>query len=694
MPSKRQDVSQSVSPVLFMTVDGEPMSFFLRPGPVKRKLQPLITAGGGLLCNVQQPGAILLIDPKERNSVLGSSVHWYVSTQYIHDCIEKEEQLNIEDYRLNPEVAQRHSPRPNSSRDGSSALSGGRIPYTPEDDAAILEYVRKRKTETGGNRLWQEMEKGRVTGHSWQSMKYRYKERLANRGSGAVEVETAEDDSKAAEETSEVEANQQLDARKPSSEGSDAHPHTHAAESDLTQIDIQFIPAENVDTHTSIPLKEKEQPVNQQTAEENESTQPETEKAPSPQTEACCADLQTDTQPSTADTSEPDRDGPQTAAQKRSLPEDSPSAQLESSPKDTSSKKQKEKQKASDSLEQPMRRITRRQLELEALSSPEPYGKKLRSSSSSGTSSPQSLKKNKSAVKFSLQKDTTTNQPPRKRAREKIAAAEAESQPEQSGQDAASKTDESNSAQQKAVKKKEKRQLGILELATKEFEDESESDEDEAPDLQNNAETVVTPSGPTPPDPDTAADPTSTQSKPETGPSPQENVQKSQAWRDNCVPDTGSPDPAAAEPAVSEPVGATSKAHLFIFDNDSQEEDSQSVIGECSAAPSNQQPKVNKDAALSLTQLQLEEDKQRVRELMNQTGQDLVSVTKALLKTSGDFSAALDLLLNPSTVSLTFWNCRDDSLLKSADPVGRQQLQEKYGEENVAKRIVFLEVEG
>ena len=98
-------------------------------------------------------------------------------------------------------------------------------------------------------------------------------------------------------------------------------------------------------------------------------------------------------------------------------------------------------------------------------------------------------------------------------------------------------------------------------------------------------------------------------------------MQKSQASSDNCVPDTGSPDPAAAEPAVSEPVGATSKAHLFIFDNESQEEDSQSVVGECSAAPSNQQPNVNKDAALSLTQLQLEEDKQRVRELMNQTGQ-------------------------------------------------------------------------
>ena len=68
-------------------------------------------------------------------------------------------------------------------------------------------------------------------------------------------------------------------------------------------------------------------------------------------------------------------------------------------------------------------------------------------------------------------------------------------------------------------------------------------------------------------------------------------------------------------------------------------------------------------------------------------------MTKALLKTSGDVSAALDLLLNPSSISGPFWNRHDDSLLHSADPVVHKQLQEKYGEKEVAKRIVFLEVE-
>uniref|UniRef100_A0A3P8S4F8 Telomeric repeat-binding factor 2-interacting protein 1 n=1 Tax=Amphiprion percula TaxID=161767 RepID=A0A3P8S4F8_AMPPE len=358
MPSKQENVVQpAYSPVLFMNVDGEPMSFFLRPGPAKRKLQPLITAGGGRLSNVQQPGVILLMDTEERSITPVQLFHITNMKHYIHDCIEKNEQLDLEDYRLNPGVVQRTSARLNRSKESSPRLPGGRLPYTPEDDAAILNYVSKHKTETGGNRLWQQMEKQDVTSHSWQSMKYRYKV-LAKKQSPVVDLETTED---------------------------------------------------------------------------NKATEEETE--------------------------------------------------------------------------------------------------------------------------------------------------------------------------------------------------------------------------------------------------------------------TSCPKPAATEPAaVSEAANAQFNTHLFIFDSESQEEDSQSIVGGRPATASNPEPLVNKDAAFSLTQTQLEEDKQRIRELMNQTGQDLVSVTKALLKTSGDFTAALDLLLNPSSISGPFWNRCDDNLLLSVDPVVRQQLQEKYGEESVAKRIVFLEV--
>uniref|UniRef100_A0A3Q2FTN1 Telomeric repeat-binding factor 2-interacting protein 1 n=1 Tax=Cyprinodon variegatus TaxID=28743 RepID=A0A3Q2FTN1_CYPVA len=334
---------QPISPVLFWTVEGEPMTFFLRPGPVKRQLQPLITSGGGILSKVQKPGAILLIDPDEKTSI-----------SYIHDCIEKEEQLNLEDYRLNPVVTNRVSPRLNRSGGSPSALTG-RVAYTPEDDAAILNFINQRKGETGGNRLWQEMEKQQVTSHSWQSMKSRYRDRLAKKQPGVIETEIGEETDK-------------------------------------------------------LPENEKEE--------------------------------QTDNQAST-EILEAEREASPTPV----LPKSPPPAQQKSSSKTSSTKRPKKKQEPSPLTEQPRRRLTRRQLDLEAsFSSPESY--------------------------------------------------------------------------------------------------------------------------------------------------------------------------------------------------------------------------------------------------------DLVSVTKALLKTSGDFASAVDLLLNPSFVSAPLWNRHDDGLLHSTDPTVRRMLQEKYGEESLAKRIAFLEVEG
>ncbi|MED6272080.1 hypothetical protein CHARACLAT_026658 [Characodon lateralis] len=348
--------------------------------------------------------------------------------------------------------------------------------------------------------------------------------------------------------------------------------------------------------------------------------------------------------------------------------------------------------------EQPQHRLTRRQLELRALSStPEPYGKKLRSSSNTAeqpTASPLPSKKTKYTGKSANQRTQITEEPPQKKAKAKKAAAEAESQVEQNSHDAKTKTaqaDKANSAPQKAAKKTEKRKLGILEMATKEFEDDSECDEDEGPDLLNIAGTTTSLAD-APQISATPADPPCSQCNTESGPSPQGIVPETQASSSICVPNTGSPDAGPAQPAVSEPISTTSKVHLFIFERESQQDDSESLVGEGSASPSHPRASEEKDTAFSLTQAQLEEDKQKIRELMNQTNQDLVSVTKALLKTSGDFAAAVDLLLNPLSVSGPLWNRHDDRLLYSGDPTDRQKLQEKYGEESVAKRIVFLQV--
>ncbi|XP_068568399.1 telomeric repeat-binding factor 2-interacting protein 1 isoform X2 [Cebidichthys violaceus] len=640
MTSKQQDVVKpDISPVLFMTVDGEPMSFFLRPGPVKRKLQPLITAGAGVLCNVQQPGAILLMEPEERGSIPETSAHWFVSTQYILDCIEKDEQLNLEDYRLNPEVVPNQSARLDNNKQISTGLLVGRVAYTAEDDAAILTYVSEHKKRVGGNLLWQEMEKQRVTSHSWQSMKYRYRVQLAKRQSEVVEVATAEEDTEATEGETKVEGNQETDVQTTSSAEDCASPQPQSMETDLTQIVVQSIPPESTETEvveaqTPIAPQEEVQHADPQTDKQPaESTQVETieaETSNSPQPEGPCLDPQTDAQPASAESAEPETEESQTiiSPQNKSVPEDSPPAEPKSPPDASSQKKPKEKQKASHKLEQPQRRVTRRQLVLELSSLPEPYGKKLRSSTASPgrtaspSSSPQSAKKTKSVAKSTLQRDTTVAPPPpAKRARgESVAESQQEERRQAAVPETAQTGTESNSVPQKGEKKKEKRKLGILEMATKEFEDGSESDEDGgSPDLQNQAETAtIEPTSTEPPLPtsDSAADVVSTPANPDHAPSLQEDTQEAEASTSSCPPKTGGP-----EPAANEAVDAASKVHLFIFDSESQE-DSESIVGDNPAAPSNPQPTVSKDAALSLTQVRLEEDKQRIKELMKQTNQD------------------------------------------------------------------------
>lgn len=107
----------------------------------------------------------------------------------------------------------------------------------------------------------------------------------------------------------------------------------------------------------------------------------------------------------------------------------------------------------------------------------------------------------------------------------------------------------------------------------------------------------------------------STRSSPEPEPKPrlglQENPEQVQASCSNCPPPRG----------YTEANTATSKSHLFIFDNESQEDqDSHSTL-DGGTAPANPEPIVNTDSAFALTQAQLEEDKQRITELMKETKQ-------------------------------------------------------------------------
>ncbi|XP_016363159.1 telomeric repeat-binding factor 2-interacting protein 1-like [Sinocyclocheilus anshuiensis] len=171
MSKKGKEEVSDISPVLFLDTSGQSMRFYVRPGPTKTQLYPLVTNGGGTLCRNQEPGAILLIDPGDATTVTASSGQKYVSTKYIKDCVEQNQQLNLDDYVISagPSVQMRMATRHQSN---------GRLGYSPEDDAAIMKFMEKRQHEAKGNLVWKEMEKRRVTEHSWQSMRDRFLKHL------------------------------------------------------------------------------------------------------------------------------------------------------------------------------------------------------------------------------------------------------------------------------------------------------------------------------------------------------------------------------------------------------------------------------------------------------------------------------------------------------------------------------------
>ncbi|XP_019748008.1 telomeric repeat-binding factor 2-interacting protein 1 isoform X2 [Hippocampus comes] len=686
MASKGQDVTQcNISPVLFMTVEGEPMSFYLRPGPIKKELQPLITAGGGTMCNVQKPGSILLIDPEEKGAVNESTAHRYVSMQYIHDCVEKDEQLNLDDYRMKAGTGQKHSPKFNEGKRMSPGNSGGRQAYNPGEDAAILKYVHLRKSEVKGNRLWQQMEKERVTTHSWQSMKARYKDYLVHKHTEDVGVEEAAGED--AQDNEKAEVTDRLDfedeAADPQTDSKPQDPPSPNSADGQTQIDLLPVAEKgssgDAQAQMSNPLQQEEKILNP--------PQDEIEPAMIAESEMCDA-LETE------ESTKPETDQPpaNTSPQSEKAPESTEPAQKE--PQSNGS--------TSDDDVQPLcvrRRSVRKRLE-ESEEEEATYTRKLpslTSSSSSRTSvrqlssSPPTPMRTRSASS-SLPEETGEHEPPPKRAKEETEAAEeyetavekeeAEIRQEDAVQSAASpqagpahvnQPNESEPQRAERKKKKSRRKLGIIERAAKEFLRSSSSTSVSSDSDSEHWDDPLGPRRITSPltIPQSVEDIFETASETPLV-EPLASVAISTARADPRLPEREpgeqkTPPEGRLSPRPSSALGVASKVQVG---GKSPEKD-----------------------VIPPERAQFEEDKRCIRELMKQTNQDLVSVVKALLKTSGDLSAASRLLSDPMSFCAPLWDRQDDRLLLSADSAALQRLQRKHGEAAVAKRMMFLKVE-
>ncbi|XP_033928680.1 telomeric repeat-binding factor 2-interacting protein 1 [Melopsittacus undulatus] len=107
---------------LFRWDNDSPMRFYVRPGPDKLRLAPLVLAGGGRLCRVREPGAVLLAPPGE--AAPGGAV----STEYVTECVRRNERLPMEPFRL---------PAASSTPVSAMASPRGRLAFSAEEDAAL-----------------------------------------------------------------------------------------------------------------------------------------------------------------------------------------------------------------------------------------------------------------------------------------------------------------------------------------------------------------------------------------------------------------------------------------------------------------------------------------------------------------------------------------------------------------------------
>ncbi|XP_053287104.1 telomeric repeat-binding factor 2-interacting protein 1 isoform X2 [Pleuronectes platessa] len=733
MPSKQQHVAKSnMSPGLFLTADGEPMSFFLRPGPIKRRLQPLITSGGGMMCSVQQPGAILLIDKDDRGAIPETAAHWYVSINYIYDCIKTGKHLNVEDYRLNPEDIPRHSPR-HVKKEGSAVLAG-RAPYSPEEDAAILSYVSKHRSETGGNRLWQKMQKQRVTSHSWQSMKYRFRVQLAHKLSDAEEVRTTEEETKmddqpvpaASSQPENVEAETsnvsqpeepRVDPQEDAPIPADG-PEPEAAETQATNSPQKENVPEDSPFSSLTPQKQKEKqgasPKQEQRPQRRSMRrQPEASSSHEPYSKKLrLSSAEKLSSPQSAKKTSTDS-RPSKRARRLSVEAEAESEELESAETVVSETPQPEEE--SNSLEKAEKGKGKRKFGILELATKE-------FEDESESSEDEAADLQNPPVKAAI--PTIAAEPALQPSDTTADLVSAQSRPTAALQEEAQQTQavNSDSAPEKGHPDPIPTASGPVASGPVASGPVASGPVASGPVASGPVASGPVASGPVASGP-AASDPAASgpaasgpeacgpaaagpvASDPEaSGPAASDPEASGPAACHSAASDpeasgpaachSAASGPAASGPAATEALHAASRAHLFIFDSESQEEESQPISGDNATALSRPQPLVRKDAAPSLTQIQLEEDMKQLSALMKQSDQDIVNVTKALLRTSGDFAAALDLLLNHSIIHGPVWIGSDDVLLSSADPVVRQELEEKYGEKELAKRIVFLELEG
>ncbi|XP_067663355.1 telomeric repeat-binding factor 2-interacting protein 1-like [Haliotis asinina] len=158
---------------LFVSENGLPVSFYMRPCSERKRLKPVIEHGGGSISSKQTRSCIKLLEP-------GGSVtsDEYIKSEFVWCCVKENKFIDMTKFRC---VPGRASPSDDDLSPARNIITThrhgkGRQKYTREDDKKIVDFlVRERRyNEVHGKKVWQDMELFEVSKHPAESMRTHY----------------------------------------------------------------------------------------------------------------------------------------------------------------------------------------------------------------------------------------------------------------------------------------------------------------------------------------------------------------------------------------------------------------------------------------------------------------------------------------------------------------------------------------
>jgi len=157
--------------------DGKPMAFFLCniAKSEATKWIKLIQDLGGEVHNTYNANVKALAKDTHNVSITDQPIY---SLKFVEECAKKNELLDIDHFQFAtpPTTKASSSPSPSPKKVATSPRKWKRVAYTKEDDNKLLQFISEHPDlSPGGTKLWRLMENQKVTDHTWESLRTRFR---------------------------------------------------------------------------------------------------------------------------------------------------------------------------------------------------------------------------------------------------------------------------------------------------------------------------------------------------------------------------------------------------------------------------------------------------------------------------------------------------------------------------------------